>query len=83
MRDESPEEEAMRRDAAELVNRCLEALPSAQDRMVIISRVLDGLKLREVAKTLGCSLESVRQRQKRVEKMMKTCMENHGWSMEE
>jgi RNA polymerase sigma factor for flagellar operon FliA len=80
---ESPEEGAMRRDAAELVNRCLEALPSARDRMVIVSRVLDGLKLREVAETLGCSLESVRQRQKRVAEMMRICMENHGWSMVE
>ena len=83
VREDNPEDAAMRRDVAELVNRCLKALPSPQDRMVIVSRVLEELKLREVAETLGCSLENVRQWQKRVEKMMKACMEKHGWSMEE
>ena len=78
----NPEDEAMRRDVAELVNRCLEALPSSRDRLVIVSRVLEGLTLKEVAEILGCSLENIRQWQKRVEKMMKACMERHGWSME-
>ncbi len=81
-RGDNPEDAAMRNEIAELVNRCLEALPSPKDRLVIVSRVLEGLKLREVAETLGCSLENVRQWQKRVEKMMKACMEKHGWSME-
>ncbi|MBW2610449.1 MAG: sigma-70 family RNA polymerase sigma factor [Deltaproteobacteria bacterium] len=79
---DDPETAALRKEMAALVNRCLEALPSPQDRLVIVSRVLEGLKLREVAETLGCSLENVRQWQKRVEKMMKACMERHGWSME-
>lgn len=79
---DDPETAALRKEMAALVNICLEALPSPQDRLVIVSRVLEGLKLREVAETLGCSLENVRQWQKRVEKMMKVCMENHGWSMD-
>ena len=79
---DDPETAALRKEMAALVNRCLEALPSPQDRLVIVSRVLEGLKLREVAETLGCSLENVRQWQKRVEKMMKACMERHGWSMD-
>ena len=79
---DDPETAALRKEMAVLVNRCLEALPSPQDRLVIVSRVLEGLKLREVAETLGCSLENVRQWQKRVEKMMKICMESHGWSMD-
>jgi len=79
---DDPETAALRKEMAALVNRCLDALPSPQDRLVIVSRVLKGLKLREVAETLGCSLENVRQWQKRVEKMMKVCMESHGWSMD-
>jgi len=79
---DDPETAALRKETAALVNRCLKALPSPQDRLVIVSRVLEGLKLREVAETLGCSLENVRQWQKRVEKMMKVCMESHGWSMD-
>ena len=77
-----PETATLKKEMAALVRRCLEALPSPQDRLVIVSRVLEGLKLREVAKTLGCSLENVRQWQKRVEKMMKVCMEGQGWSMD-
>jgi len=53
---DDPETAALRKEMAALVNRCLEALPSPQDRLVIVSRVLEGLKLREVAETLGCSL---------------------------
>ena len=79
---DDPETAALKKEMAVLVNRCLEALPSPQDRLVIVSRVLEGLKVREVAETLGCSLENVRQWQKRVEKMMKVCMESHGWSMD-
>jgi len=77
---DDPETAAIRKEMAALVNRCLEALPTPQDRLIIVSRVLEGLKLREVAEMLGCSLENVRQWQKRVEKMMKVCMERHGWS---
>ena len=79
---DDPETAALRKEMAALVNRCLETLPSPQDRLVIVSRVLEGFKLREVAETLGCSLENVRQWQKRVEKMMKACMERHGWSID-
>ena len=78
---DNPETATLKSELADLVNRCLEALPSPQDRLIIVSRVLEGLKLRELAETLGCSLENVRQWQKKVEKMMKTCMENHGWSI--
>ena len=79
---DDPEADVLKKEMAALVRRCLEALPSPQDRLVIVSRVLEGLKLREVAETLGCSLENVRQWQKRVEKMMKACMEGQGWSMD-
>lgn len=79
---DDPETAALRKEMAALVNRCLETLPSPKDRLVIVSRVLEGLKLREVAETLDCSLENVRQWQKRVEKMMKACMERQGWTMD-
>ena len=80
--DDDPETAALEKEMAALIHRCLEALPSSQDRLVIVSRVLEGLKLREVAETLGCSLENVRQWQKRVEEMMQACMEGYGWSMD-
>jgi len=79
---DDPETTTLRQEVVDLIQRCLEALPSPEDRLVIVSRVLEGLKLREVAETLGCSLENVRQWQKRVEQMMKRCMERQGWSLD-
>ena len=76
----NPEKATMKKELAEVVNKCLEALPSPEDRLVIEGRVVKGLKLRELAETLGCSLENVRQWQKRVERLMKICMERHGWT---
>lgn len=79
---DDPETLTLKKEIAELVQKCLEALPSPQDRLVIVSRVLEGLKLKDLAETLGCSIENVRQWQKRVEGLMRACMEKHGWFME-
>jgi RNA polymerase sigma factor for flagellar operon FliA len=80
--NDDPEALTLKKETAELVQRCLETLPSPQDRLVIVSRVIEGLKLKDLAETLGCSIENIRQWQKRVEKLMRACMERHGWSME-
>lgn len=80
--NDDPEALALRKEVAELIQRCLKALPSPQDRLVIVSRVVEGLKLKDLAEILGCSIENIRQWQKRVEKLMRACMERHGWSME-
>lgn len=79
---DDPEARTLRHEMAELIQRCLEALPSPQDRLVIVSRVIEGLKLKDLAETLGRSIENIRQWQKRVEKLMRACMERYGWSME-
>jgi len=78
----SPEAKVIHKEMAHLINKCLETLPSPEERLIIVSRVCEGLKLKELAKVLGCSLENVRQRQKQVEKLLKICMERHGWDME-
>lgn len=75
-----PEAQTLRKEVAGLVRKCLALLPSAEDRLVIVGRILEGLKLREIAQTLGCSAENVRQRQKKVEKSIKTCIQQHGWA---
>jgi RNA polymerase sigma factor FliA len=84
LRDEGndPESLTLKKEIAELVRKCLESLPSPQDRLVIVSRVVDGLKLKDLATTFGCSIENIRQWQKRVEKLMRLCLERNGWSME-
>lgn len=75
-----PEHVVLKRELADVVNTCLESLTPPQDRLVLVGRILEGLKLKELAETLSCSMENVRQRQKRAEEKMKTCMENHGWT---
>lgn len=74
---DNPETASMRKEAAELVNRCLEALPSL-DRLVIKSRVLERVTLKALAEPLNCSLENVRLWQKRVEEKMRRCLKRFG-----
>ncbi len=75
-----PENAALKNELANLVNLCLEGLIPPHDRLILVGRILEGLKLKDLAETLSCSMENVRQRQKRAEEKMKTCMESHGWS---
>ena len=77
---DNPEITALRNEQRGLVNRCLNAL-SPRDRFIIESRIVEGLTLREVADTLGCTLENVRLLQQKVERMMKVWMTKHDWSM--
>ena len=78
--DPGPDAQMERREMAALVQKCLDLLPSPEDRLIILGRVLHGLKLRELADTLGCSIENVRLRQQRVQRLLRSCMEEHGWS---
>jgi RNA polymerase sigma factor for flagellar operon FliA len=77
-----PEELTLRKEVARLVRRCLAALPSPEDRLVITGRLMEGLKLREIAETLGCSAENVRLRQQKLQKQLKTCLQQQGWRPE-
>lgn len=78
-----PETAALKNELADLVNKCLESLPSSNDRLVLVARILEGLTLREVADTLGCSKENVRQLQIKAVKQMKRCIKRHGWNFKE
>lgn len=73
-----PEMAAARRELAELVRDCLEKIPQDQDRLVLLGRVVHGLKLRELAETIGCSIENVRLVQKKVEAWMRSCLARQG-----
>ena len=77
---DDPETVALKKERSDLVNRCLEAL-SPRDRIIIESRILEGLTLREVSKTLGCTPENVRLLQKKAERMMKIWMKKQDGSM--
>jgi len=58
---ESPEEGVLREELAELLNRCLLALPEKQ-RLVVILADVQGLSYEEIAQITGTSLGTVKSR---------------------
>jgi len=76
-----PERQTLQSELAELVNKCLQKL-NPQNRLVIVGRLLEGLKLRELATSLGCTMENIRIKQKKAETQLKTCIETHGWPVD-
>jgi RNA polymerase sigma factor (sigma-70 family) len=75
-----PEKHTLRQELGALVHKCLEALPSSEDRLILLGRIVEGLKLRELADMLDCTAENIRLRQKKVENWMQSCLEKRGWS---
>jgi len=76
-----PEKKLLREELVLVIRRCLAGL-SDQHRMILLARVLEGVKLRILADSLACSMENVRQQQKGAEAGMRRCMEKNGWSDE-
>ncbi len=76
-----PEMAIMKKELAELIRKCLEIIKN-KSRLVLMARYFEELTLREIAATLGCSIEKVRLDQKKAEKKMKTCLEDQGWTGE-
>mgnify|MGYP001239260315 CR=1 FL=1 len=79
--DPGPETHALRSELAVLVNRCLHAL-SAQNRLIVVGRLLEGLKLKDLAVTLGYTAENIRVRQKKSQEQLKSCIEKNGWPVD-
>ncbi|EAT14813.1 sigma-70 family RNA polymerase sigma factor [Desulfuromonas acetoxidans] len=77
----SPETQALQFELAMLINRCLQRL-SAQNRLIVVGRLLEGLKLKELAATLGYTAENIRVRQKKSQEQLKSCIEKHGWPVD-
>lgn len=70
-----PEAATSQKQTAALVQECLSKIPKEQDRLILLGRIVEGLKLRELSEMLGCSLENIRLMQKKVEKWMRECLE--------
>lgn len=77
-----PEDMLMKKELAGLVKKCLEAMNSAKERLVLVSRVLKEMTLKQVARIMGCSIETVRLKQKNAENSMKKCLSRNGWGIE-
>lgn len=74
-----PEEKALKRELAAVVQDCLEKIKSSRDRLILIGRVFHERKLRELAEKLDCTVETVRLRQLKAMESMKRCLASHGW----
>jgi RNA polymerase sigma factor for flagellar operon FliA len=77
----TPEDEALRQEISMLIQKCLEAIEQ-KDRLVLVARFLEEVKLRELAAMMGCTVQNVSQGEKRALKKMKTCFESNGWTAE-
>ena len=75
----TPEQSLLRGQLAHAVQACLGEL-SARDRLVVLGRRLESLRLRDLAERLGCSMERVRQLEKRALSHLRECLEAQGWT---
>ncbi len=76
---ENPETAFLSEELAGVMKHCLERLNNATDRLILVSRVLKEMTLKQLAITLGCSIESVRLKQIQAQQEMKICLEKNGW----
>ena len=76
---ECPESDLLNKELSNIIQKCLEALKNPEERLVLVSRILKGMKLKQVAIILSCSIESVRQKQVHAQENMKTCLAENGW----
>lgn len=74
-----PEQLAIKRELSRVVQQCLERIKDTRDRLILVSRVFEERKLRELADGLDCTIETVRLRQIKAMESMKRCLSSHGW----
>ena len=78
-REPAPEQSLLRRELAAGVQACLARLDPT-DRLVVLGRKLEDLRLKDLAKLLGCTIERVRQREARALSRLRECLEARGWT---
>ena len=74
-----PEQSLLRKQIADHLQECLGELDPV-DRLVVVGRKLEGLKLRDFAAQLDCSMERVRQREQRALSKLRECLETRGFT---
>lgn len=74
----TPERQTLQTELAQQVQHCLEKLPAADDRLILVGRIIEGLKLRELAEMFSCTAENIRLKQKKIELWMQNCLKQRG-----
>ena len=75
----TPEQSILRTQLARGVRACLGEL-APRDRLVVLGRQIERLKLKDLAERLGSSMERVRQLEKRALSRLRQCLEARGWT---
>ena len=78
-RDFTPEQATLRSQLAQGIQACLGEL-TPRDRLVVVGRRIESLKLKDLAERLGCSMERVRQLEVRALARLRECLEARGWT---
>lgn len=77
--DLGPAELTLRKEMWQIVSDCLASLPSPDLRLILESRTLHGLGLKELAASFACTMESIRLKQKKAAAWVRECLERKGW----
>ena len=77
-----PETAFLQKEREDIIKRCLDRL-NAPLRFILKARILENVKLKDLAATFGLSIESVRLRQLDAQAQMKACLEQHGWTWQD
>lgn len=77
-----PDERTLRREMWQIVNDCLDGLPSPDLRIILQSRTLHGLGLKELAASFTCTMENIRLKQKKAASWVRDCIHGKGWPEE-
>ncbi len=76
------EKQILNKDLGRVMQKCLDGLESAAERMILVARQLRGVKLRQLAEKFDCAIETIRQREISAKNSMKDCLKKHGWTLE-
>ncbi len=76
------EKQILNKDLGQVMQKCLDGLESAAERMILVARQMRGVKLRQLAEKFDCAIETVRQREISAKNSMKDCLKKHGWTLE-
>ena len=73
--------EILNKDLASIIQKCMEMIDDASDRLVFVARDFKDMTLKEVGIRFGFSIEKARQKHLRAKESMKSCLEKNGWDL--
>jgi len=74
-----PAERTLRQEMWQIINECLGSLPSPDLRIILESRTLHDLSLKELAASFSCTMENIRLKQKKAAAWVRECIHGKGW----